>query len=566
MIETRSALPVHYTITVQVNHKALVDDGKASLDGKDLRVFYHAHENSLPVEINRIVENLYTTSTTVQFRTQRMIPSNSLDDKSYALVFGGKSTQRVKADRRNVFAFYEDFSSSKLEDWRRVWGEWTVKNGTLFGRTGASMFGHGEVGLYLNQGKEWGDIEVELDFMETGSNTVFPGPFFRVQDSNLRRTTAWWFEYMTDQKTCTMRPFINNKDGSWVYKCNLPEPLVKNKWFHFKYHLLGNKITQWANGVSIQNAVVESAWMIPRGTIALGCHSIYSGSPTGCRSYYDNIKVRLLVESNPKVSPGDICHLAHYKHLTVGEERRPADSCKQIHDANLIGKTRSSAKNGVYWIKTSLTSKKGSPTFCDMINGGWTLVGKISGRVGNIYNTWLLQNVNTKLLKSTSMNSGTEYASLDARLLAVRHSTEVMFSSSDNPSGVGNKWIRWEMPSGREYGTWWNHGVGPAKVKAAGTCQVTVKAWNGQTKVCYQNKYGIMPLNGHGGSYPYTSYNTNGNTVTRDYCMAVGVLLKSSKAHGWTQNANGYDSPNSNADWPNAQYNHLSPHLLVWLK
>ena len=447
-------------------------------------MFYHADEKRLPVEIDRLVDNLYTTSTTVQFRTQKMIPANTLDAKSYALVFGGKSRRRVKTDKKKVFAFFEDFSSSTLEDWRRVWGEWTVKNGSLFGKTGASLYGWGEVGLYLKQGKRWGDIEIELDLMETGANVVFPGPFFRVQDSRLQHTTAWWFEYHTDYRDCTMRPYANNKDGSWLYKCQLPETFVKNKWFHFKYRLLGNKITQWANGVSIQNTAVDSAWMIPRGTIALGCHSIYSGSPTGCRSYYDNIKVRFLVQSNPKVISGNICHLAHYKHLTLGEKHRPADSCKKIYHANLIKKSKSSAENGVYWIKTAVSSNKRSPTFCDMGNGGWTLVGKISGRVGNIYNSWLVRNVNTDLLKSPNMNSGNaEYACLDARHLAVRHSSEVMFSSSENPLGVGSKWIRWKMPSDRDYSTWWNHGVGQTTVGAARTSQVTVEAWNGKTKV-----------------------------------------------------------------------------------
>ena len=32
---------------------------------------------------------------------------------------------------------------------------------------------------------------------------------------------------------------------------------------------MGNKITQWANGLSIQNTVVSSTWMIRSGTIAL---------------------------------------------------------------------------------------------------------------------------------------------------------------------------------------------------------------------------------------------------------------------------------------------------------
>ena len=162
---------------------------------------------------------------------------------------------------------------------------------------------------------------------------------------------------------------------------------------------MGNKITQWANGVSIQNTAVSSTWMIPSGTIALGCHSIYSGSLTGCRSYYDNIKVRILVKCKPKVTTGKICCLST-NILPLEEKLRPADSCKQIYDANLTGKSKSSAVNGVYGIKTARAGTKSSPTFCDMDKGGWTLVGKISGQVGNIFNSWLVRNVNSNLLKS----------------------------------------------------------------------------------------------------------------------------------------------------------------------
>jgi len=75
-----------------------------------------------------------------------------------------------------------------------------------------------------------------------------------------------------------------------------------------------------------------------------------------------------------------------------------------------------------------------------------------------------------------------------------------------------------------------------------------------------------MPYIAHGGSYPYASYNTAGGTATNDYCMSVGVMAKGSTAHGWSQNANGYDSPSSDSDWPNKAYNHQSPHLTVWLK
>lgn len=75
-----------------------------------------------------------------------------------------------------------------------------------------------------------------------------------------------------------------------------------------------------------------------------------------------------------------------------------------------------------------------------------------------------------------------------------------------------------------------------------------------------------MPLRQHGGSYPYASFNDKGNTKVTDYFMAVGVMLRGSTADGWSQDANGFDSPKSDSDWPNGQYNHQSPCVLVWLK
>ena len=75
-----------------------------------------------------------------------------------------------------------------------------------------------------------------------------------------------------------------------------------------------------------------------------------------------------------------------------------------------------------------------------------------------------------------------------------------------------------------------------------------------------------MPHGQHGGSYPAVSYNTEGKTKTGDYCMAIGVLKSGRAAHGWTQNTNGYDSPNANSDWLNARYNHQAPWVTVWLR
>ena len=72
-----------------------------------------------------------------------------------------------------------------------MWGKWSVKSGTVFGKTGKSFSGLGEVGFYVKEGGNWRDVEVELDLEETGSGVVYPGPFLRVQQNSLSHTTAW---------------------------------------------------------------------------------------------------------------------------------------------------------------------------------------------------------------------------------------------------------------------------------------------------------------------------------------------------------------------------------------
>ena len=104
-------------------------------------MFYHPDKKRLPYEIDRVVTGLYTTEARVQFRIQKMIPSNTVDSRSYALVFGGKNVGNAKSNPKKVFAFFEDFSVSTLNHWTQVWGDWTVKNGAVFGKTGKSTFG-----------------------------------------------------------------------------------------------------------------------------------------------------------------------------------------------------------------------------------------------------------------------------------------------------------------------------------------------------------------------------------------------------------------------------------------
>jgi len=107
-----------------------------------------------------------------------------------------------------------------------------------------------------------------------------------------------------------------------------------------------------------------------------------------------------------------------------------------------------------------------------------------SGREGqrhgwNIFTKWLIQNHNPEQLKTPLLASRkTEYSCLDARVLSVKYASTVMLSSGDNAERIGSRFT-----SKQRGEDWWNHGMGPSAVQSSGTTQVTVKAWNGNSKV-----------------------------------------------------------------------------------
>ena len=466
-----------------VNHRELIDRGLSLENGDDFQVYYHDNGQH-PFQIDRVVSGLGTKSAVVQFRLQAPISANTVDGSSYSLVLGGAVSGSVMDNPDKVYAFHDDFSSSTLKkEWVITWGKWSVQNGRLLGDTMKNKdLGKGtvEVGLYIKSGFKWKDVEVEMDLKETGTTKSSPGPFLRVSNVNPSKTTGWWFQYYPPKgDTCAMNPQFNNRDGGWINLAKLPTAFKLNAWFHFKYRAVGNSFWQWANGKLVHsNVKVSNPWRIPAGTVGLGCHR----SPHNCKTLYDNIKVRFLVTTSPNITLGDLQPVVPSQSALLGEKKLPAGSCKQIHDASLVN-SKPRAKNGVYWIKTDLQGSSAVQTYCDMKNGGWTLVGKISGRVGNIYKTWLVSNHNTVAMKTPKLTKGRGFACIDARSLAVEEASTVLFSSGERADGLGSKWVMWRLPGDREKGSFWKHSVGFSAVKAAVQTPVMVYAWNGNKKV-----------------------------------------------------------------------------------
>ncbi|KAJ7353980.1 hypothetical protein OS493_030826 [Desmophyllum pertusum] len=300
-----SSLPKHYTISVPVNHRELIDRGLTRDNGEDLQIYYHANVQH-PVQIDRVLSGLGTKSATVQFRLQARISANTVDDSSYSLVLGSAVSGSVMDNPDLVYAFHDDFSSSAMKK------EWATNN----------------------YGFIWKDVEVELDLMETGTKQSCTGPFLRVSNVDHSKTTGWWFEYyLAHRNSCTTRPQFNNKDGGWKYNSKLPTAFTLNTWFHFRYQVIGDRFSQWANNKLVHDNVQDSAVMCLLTIV---------------KTLYDNIKVRFIVTSPPKITlgvflPGHLSQPLSQSNL-LGEKKLPAASCKQIHDASLVNSKTSGSR------------------------------------------------------------------------------------------------------------------------------------------------------------------------------------------------------------------------------
>ncbi|KAI0238165.1 hypothetical protein LSAT2_011210 [Lamellibrachia satsuma] len=132
---------------------------------------------------------------------------------------------------------------------------------------------------------------------------------------------------------------------------------------------------------------------------------------------------------------------------------RAVGSCKQILDG------ASDAANGAYWICVSPNCADAREVFCDMNSGGWTLIGQLGGVNDNIYDKWLVTNVNTGLLQCSKIENGT-FGCIDAVDLAVNCAHE---TGTWPPSG-GTLWAR--VLYDRRRATMSNHNLNLALPKA----------------------------------------------------------------------------------------------------
>ena len=132
-VTTTTSVVTGYSAAIVLNHASLVTAGKSLASGDDVRVVYW--NGAAWTELDRVLDNSSSwnsATTTVWFKTQAAIGTNTFDD-NYYVYYGNSSAGAPPANTGNVFLMYDDFNGASLDGskWAVASGSATVAGGLL---------------------------------------------------------------------------------------------------------------------------------------------------------------------------------------------------------------------------------------------------------------------------------------------------------------------------------------------------------------------------------------------------------------------------------------------------
>ncbi|MFA5859163.1 MAG: FlgD immunoglobulin-like domain containing protein [Elusimicrobiota bacterium] len=131
-------LPVKYTVSLPVDTEELCDNGKLKSSGEDLRVMFSGEETIQGQRMSRwrelardivlpIGQTLQTsTATLVYFTVEEEIAANASNSSNYILTYNDEDVTVPNYDLKQVYRFYDNFSSGNLNSWYKELGDFTI--------------------------------------------------------------------------------------------------------------------------------------------------------------------------------------------------------------------------------------------------------------------------------------------------------------------------------------------------------------------------------------------------------------------------------------------------------
>ncbi|MFX0135923.1 MAG: DUF2341 domain-containing protein [Candidatus Hodarchaeota archaeon] len=285
--EYKSPLPKGYSVKISVNTAILISEGKLKNDGRDLRIVWYNLSNEAWWELDRFIgTNLNTDDTQIWFKTQTSINSNS-HDTNYYLYYGNEDADEPPTDKNKIFDFYDDFDQpdGDANGWTVISGNWSVINNE-YCENAALPDCRSLLNSYTVE-----NASIEVRIKNVGISFGV-GISFRYSDAdNFYCAGIGYWDREIAYGECT--------GGSWDtldYDGVDESNLVSDQWYNLKVDALGSRYKIYLDGeLRIDDT----------DTSHLNAAQIGFLTHTSAPSYYDDLRIRLLVPVEPILTLGD---------------------------------------------------------------------------------------------------------------------------------------------------------------------------------------------------------------------------------------------------------------------
>lgn len=283
----KSPLPNGYSVKISIDTAILISEGKLKSNGRDLRIAWYDFSNEAWLELDRFIgTNLDTDDTQIWFKTQTRINPNS-HDTNYYIYYGNEDADEPPTDKNKIFDFYDDFNQpdGDAKGWTVISGTWTVKNNEY--RENSDLPDCRS--LLDSYTVENASIEVRIKNVGISFGV---GISFRYSDAdNFYCAGIGYWDREIAYGECT--------GGSWdtlVYDGIDESNLVSDQWYNLKVDALGSRYKIYLD---------DELRIDDTDTSHLNAAQIGFLTHTSAPSYFDDLRIRLLVPIEPILTRGD---------------------------------------------------------------------------------------------------------------------------------------------------------------------------------------------------------------------------------------------------------------------
>jgi len=301
-----SALDAGYSICVTMDTATLFSEGKMRPNGRDLRVVYWS--GSTWSELDRDAIDVNSASTQVWFKTQASIEASSADS-NYYVYYGNPSSGSPPANKSNVYLWFDDFDRANKPDIttetaysvKTGGGTWEIEHDTLK-NAGASGDPNKLIITAL------GDVSTAVDMLVKIRVTSFAGGDLSrmglscCMDTSPSRGSGYCGLFHDDSNSLDLLNDLRSWGTQGTYSWSL------DTWYYMRFRVVDpasrvGQVKVWQVGTN-----EPSTWTVD-GSFGSGTARSYgevgfAGSRTTDITYFDDILIRFIADSEPSTSIG----------------------------------------------------------------------------------------------------------------------------------------------------------------------------------------------------------------------------------------------------------------------